>query len=173
MEENSCYENYPLRAVIVSKLSSLLTVILGSWIIYQFGIAWVVMYLIYVIFLEIRLYKSSCVNCYYYGKVCAFGKGKICSLLFKKGDPAAFVDTEISWRQLAPDMLVMLAPVMAGLLLLMNKFDWVTLGLIVTIAVVSLVGTGLTRSRLACLHCKQRELGCPAERLFNKPVDEL
>ena len=33
---------------------------------------------------------------------------------------------------------------------------------------LAFVGTGLFRGALACKHCHQRELGCPAERLFNR-----
>jgi len=29
-------------------------------------------------------------------------------------------------------------------------------------------GNYLVRSRIACKYCKQRELGCPAEKLFRK-----
>jgi hypothetical protein len=33
---------------------------------------------------------------------------------------------------------------------------------------LTFIGNGLVRGSLACKYCKQREIGCPAEQLFNK-----
>lgn len=67
-----------------------------------------------------------------------------------------------------PDFLVSLIPLGVGITMLIRSFSWPVLLLIVTLAFLGSVGTGLVRSRLACNYCKQRELGCPAEQLFDK-----
>jgi hypothetical protein len=118
--------------------------------------------------LEIRVMKRSCVNCYYYGKYCAFGKGKISSLFFKKGTPKAFLKRKISWKDILPDFLVSIIPLIAGIVLLILNFNWLLLILIVLLAILTSAGNSFVRGSLACKFCKQREIGCPAEQLFNK-----
>ena len=47
-------------------------------------------------------------------------------------------------------------------------FSWVLLLAIGALVLLGSVGTGFIRGQLACKYCRQRELGCPAEQLFNK-----
>ncbi|MCX6740677.1 MAG: hypothetical protein NTZ49_05645 [Candidatus Parcubacteria bacterium] len=112
--------------------------------------------------------KHHCVNCYYYGKYCAFGKGKLSSLLFKKGGSDKFLKKEITWKSMLPDFLISLVPLIAGVILLILNFSWLLLILIVILVILTSVGNGFIRGSLACKYCKQREIGCPAEQLFNK-----
>jgi hypothetical protein len=44
-------------------------------------------YLLYALGLEVRLLRTGCVDCAYYGKACAFGKGRLCAIAFEQGDP--------------------------------------------------------------------------------------
>ncbi len=164
----SCYENYPLHKVFLSNLLSISIYIIGAYIISTWGITYTILYLLYCLFLEIRLLKKSCTNCYYYGKVCGFGKGKLSALFFEKGDNAQFSQTHLTWKDLLPDMLVSILPLLAGIISLIYNFSWLTVILIIIILVLSMGGNALVRGHLTCGKCKQRESGCPAEELFNK-----
>jgi hypothetical protein len=84
--------------------------------------------------------RKSCVNCYYYGKFCAFGKGKISSLFFKKGDSRQFVKCKITWKDILPDFLVSIVPVVVGIVLLIVKFNWLILSLMVLLVVLTSIG---------------------------------
>jgi hypothetical protein len=168
MAQPKTFENYPCRIIIISNLVSIAIYLIGSFIIYQLGIIWLLAYLLFVIFLEIRVMKKSCVNCYYYGKYCAFGKGKVSALFFKRGDPGKFSKRDITWKDIVPDFMVSIIPLIAGIVLLILHFNWLMLSLIVVLAILASAGTGFVRSSLACRFCKQKELGCPAEKLFNK-----
>ena len=64
--------------------------------------------------------------------------------------------------------MVTLIPLAAGIAMLIQDFSWLVLFLIVTLIFLGSVGAGFVRGQLACKYCKQRELGCPAERLFGK-----
>ena len=108
------------------------------------------------------------IHCYYYGKVCAFGRGKICSWFFKKGDLQKFADKEISWVHILPDFLVVIIPLVGGIVLLVISFNWLILVLIIVQFLVFFIGAAIIRGQLACKHCKQRELGCPAAKAFFK-----
>ncbi len=168
--KNSCdcrYENYPLADVAACNLVSLTLIAAGALVLARIGLEWTALYLVYCLALEARLMGGHCVNCYYYGKTCAFGRGKLSALLFKKGN-AKFDAMRVTWIDVAPDFLVSLIPLAAGVFLLLKSFDWVLAGLLALIVVLSFAGNAFARGSIACNHCAQRELGCPAEKLFGK-----
>ncbi|MDD1657271.1 MAG: hypothetical protein LUQ41_02290 [Methanomicrobiales archaeon] len=164
-----CHDPYPLSAVIVSNAVSISTYAIGAYLMFRAGIFWMFLYVAFVVALEIRLLKYHCVDCTYYGKVCAFGKGKISAFFFPRGDPGRFCGRKITWIDILPDFLVSLVPMGAGILLLTWRFDWVILILVIILFLLGFVGNGLVRGLIACRFCRQRELGCPAEQLFGKP----
>ena len=168
MKSNTCYENYPFPIVFASNLVSISIYTIGALVIYQIGIVWLVLYLIYILFLELKLLKTACTACYYYGKLCAFGKGKLSSLFFKKGDPNLFIKRKITWKDIIPDFMVSVIPIIAGIVLLIIDFNWWLLAGVIVLILLTSVGNGIIRGSLACRHCKQLELGCPAQQLFNK-----
>ena len=161
-------EDYPWWVVFVSNLVSLGVYLSGAYIIYQLGILWLVLYVFYILYLEVRLLGGHCVDCYYHGRWCAFGKGKISSLFFRKGSPEKFSSMNFSWKDMVPDLLVTLIPLLVGIVLLVLSFDWLILLALIVLVVLSTAGNGFVRGNLACKHCKQRGLGCPAEKLFDK-----
>ena len=167
MEEIKCYENYPYWIIIVSNILTLSIYTIGIIIIKTLGIIWLLIYLAYLVFWEIRLLKKSCVHCYYYGKLCAFGKGKLCSLFFKKDKKEGF-SGDFTWKDLIPDMLVAIIPLIIGIIKLIMNFNWLLLFLIILLFLLVSTGNGLVRGSLACKYCRQREINCPAEKMFNK-----
>jgi hypothetical protein len=162
-----CYERYPLWIVILSNSLSISIYIIGAYILYGLGITFTILYLLFCVLIEVRLLKKGCTSCYYYGKTCAFGKGRFSSYLFKKGDPSLFSQKEVSWQSILPDFLVFLIPIAGGIILLFNKFNWSVLLLMVAILILSSSGNAFIRS-LTCRNCKQRDLGCPAADLFGE-----
>ncbi len=168
MEENITYENYPVRMIAASQLLNVLIYALGIYILAGFGLWMAGTFAAYCLWLEIRVMKFSCTECYYYGKACAFGRGTIAAFLFKQGDPARFAARTMSHKQLLPDLLVLVFPLIGGIVLLLRTFSWSLAVLLLALPALSLWGTYLVRSRIACRYCKQREIGCPAERFFNK-----
>ena len=168
MKKENVFENYPLWIVFCSNFVSITIYLIGAFIIYQIGLIWLILYLIFILYLEFRLMKLHCVDCYYYGKTCAFGKGKISSIFFKKGRAEKFCKIKITWKNILPDFMVSLIPLIVGLILLIIKFDWFLLVLIILLILLAFVGNGFIRSNLACKYCKQRKIGCPAQKLFEK-----
>lgn len=167
METIKSYENYPIRIVILSNLVSFLIYILGFIIIYKIGWIYSIIYLSYIFALELRLIKNHCTSCYYWGKTCGFAKGRISSVFFKKGDIAEFCSNKFTWKDMIPDLLVTLTPLIAGIVLLIINFEpFLLLALILLIALTT-AGNQYIRGSLTCKFCKQREIGCPAEKLFN------
>jgi len=168
MQEPACKEQYPIVTVIVSNLVSLLIYGIGASIFFRFGIVWVVAYIMYILLLEFRLISGHCRDCYYYGKTCAFGKGRLSSLFFRKGDPEKFSALKLTWRDIVPDFLAFIIPVLAGILLLVQDFSLAILLLVIALLLLGFSGNALVREHLACRYCRQREKGCPARQLFNQ-----
>ncbi len=166
MKKEKCYENFPMCMVVVTVLFSLATYVLGGYVIYQLGLIWLAAYIFYILWLEFRL-MTHCVDCYYYGKYCAFGRGKLACLFFKKRKKQ-LGDMKVTWLSLVPDLLVSIAPIIAGIWLLVNRFDWIIVGAMVLLFLFMTMGNAFVRGSIACKYCKQRQLGCPAEALFAK-----
>lgn len=168
MELIKTYENFPPSMVLFAILVNVSIYAVGAVILSGFGNLMAALYLLFCMGNEIHVMKMSCVDCYYYGKWCAFGKGKLAAHLFKQGHPDRFIAKSISWKELLPDMLVVMIPAIGGIALLTQHFVWGTALLLAVLLALSLGGNYAVRSQIACKYCKQRELGCPAERFFGK-----
>jgi hypothetical protein len=173
MKDFFAYERFPMSIVLLSNALTIAIYAIGLYMLAQCGIWWAALYLLYCGWMEIRLLRFSCVNCYYYDNVCAFGKGKLCARLFKQGDPQKFAEKECRWLDLLPDFLVMIFPLIGGIVLLITDFSWIILVLLIVLLGLSSAGNAFIRGSYACKYCKQKELGCPAEKLFNKkPMED-
>lgn len=168
MKKEKCFENYPFWIVFFSNFVSIAIYLIGAFIIYQIGFIWLILYLVFIGVFEFRLMRGHCVDCYYYGRTCAFGKGKTSSILFKKGDMRKFCKMQITWKDIIPDFMVSLIPAIIGIILLIKNFNWILFSLVFILFILTFVGNGVIRSQLACKYCKQREIGCPAQKLFEK-----
>ena len=168
MKKSICYENFPLWIVLLSNLLSITIYLVGLYIILKFGILFATLFVVYIFLIEFRLLTKSCRYCYYYGKMCAFGRGKCCALLFKKGNPEKFVKTEITMKDILPDFLIFIFPLIGGIILLLSNFSWLIVVLLAILVILGFIGNAIVRGSFACRYCKQREIGCSAERLFSK-----
>ncbi|MEA3458841.1 MAG: hypothetical protein U9R21_09215, partial [Candidatus Thermoplasmatota archaeon] len=118
MEKTKSYENFPLWVPIVAVLVSVISCSIGAVIISGFGIIFSILYIFYCFGAELFVIVRSCKNCWYYGKMCGLGKGKIAPFFVKKGDAKKFADRDISIVHLIPDFLVVILPVVGGVILL-------------------------------------------------------
>ncbi len=167
MNNSVYYENYPASTLVLSVGTTLALYASGIIVMRKAGWIWSLLYFAYILVLEIKLLRSSCRNCFYYGKICAFVRGKLCSLFFKPGNPQNFTENKVTWVKILPDLLVSLVPVLTGILLILIDFDWILLAIILLILFLTTAGNGYIRGRLACRYCKQKEIGCPAMGFFS------
>lgn len=164
----SSYENFPLWIIACANTVSVLIYAGGLLILFQLGIIVPLIYFLFCISFEIRLLRRSCVNCYYYGKLCGFGKGRMCSLIFSKGDPKNFVEHPFSWKELLPDMLIVFIPIIGGIIALVINFHWLVLAALIVMICLSFFGNAYIRGSFSCKYCRQKEIGCPAAEFFNQ-----
>ncbi len=162
------YENYPAWIIVVCNAVPVSLYIIGAVILAGFS-PWVsVAYLLFCLWQEARVMRKSCANCFYYGKNCGTGKGRLCALLFKRGDPQRFATKEANWKELLPDLLISLIPLLGGIILSFLDFAWLRVLLLAILVALASAGTGAIRSNLLCKYCEQGRLGCPALKLFDK-----
>jgi hypothetical protein len=168
MESTKSHDNFPLWIPILSNLVSVLIYLSGF--IITLSLSWIaaIPYLIFILGIEYRLLSSHCTSCYYWGRWCGFGKGKISARFFKRGDPSKFCGKNFTWREMIPDILVSLIPILVAVILMIIRFSPVVLFALIILIVSATTGTGYIRTNLTCKYCKQREIGCPAEQLFKK-----
>lgn len=162
------YENYPYSLILACNIFSFVIYAIGVYLLSRISVYLMIPYIIFILWCESRVLKHSCINCYYYGKRCAFGKGKVCSIFFSKGNPKEFLSKKITWKSVAPDFLVFIIPLIAGIAVLIMDFKLTILALVIALFLLGFMGSAFVRGKIACRHCRQRELGCPAEKLFNK-----
>ena len=170
MATTGSYENFPARLIAAALLVNVSIYALGAFILAGFGSIMTALYLLFCLGNEVHIMKTSCLDCYYYGKWCAFGRGKAAELFFKQGDPQRFATKTMTTKDLTMDMLVVIFPLVAGIALLIRNFSWGTVIALALLLAFSFYGNYLIRSKVACACCKQRELGCPAEQFFSKKI---
>jgi hypothetical protein len=168
MNLTSSYEKYPSRIILLSNLLSLSIYSAGLFILYQAGIVFFSIYLLYILMMEFRIIRFHCINCYYWGKSCGFGKGRISALLFKQGKAEQFCKKDMQWKDVIPDLLISLVPLIAGIIILIREFQFSVLAALIVLVFLTTSGNSYIRGKLTCKYCKQREIGCPADKLFNK-----
>ena len=162
------YDNFPVRIVMLTNTVSVLIYLSGIMILSRLSLAAASLYLIFILALEFRLLSRHCINCYYWGRTCGFGKGRISSLFFKRGDMGKFCEKTFTLKDMIPDLLVFLIPLITAVIMLIIRFSFTILVPAMILTVLSTAGNGYIRRNLACKFCKQREAGCPAEQLFSK-----
>ena len=128
-----------------------------------------ILYIVYCLWLEIRVLRKSCADCYYYGKVCGLGKGKLCALLFREGNPQRFVEKQVSWADVLPDFGVSVFPLIGGIVRLIVGFSWPVVITMVFLALLSFGGSAVITGAPVCKNCKQRAIGYPAQKLLAEP----
>ena len=168
MRSTATFENYPSSIIWQSNILALAVYGAGFYILYRLGWIFSLFYLLGIIAFEYRLLSRHCVDCYYWGKRCAFGKGRISSWFFKKGDTAVFCGKSFTWQDMIPDLMISLVPLLTGIILLILDFDFSVMSAMLLIILLSSAGNGYVRGSLTCNHCKQKEIGCPAAVLFEK-----
>ena len=166
--ETNAYSRYPAWIVLLANLNTFLIYGSGLFILWTAALPAAVVYLAYLAAIEIRLLSRHCVSCIYYGSVCGFGRGWISSIFFRKGDSSKFCEKDFTWKDMIPDLLVSLIPLLAGIVLLVFKFSFVIMALLALIIILNTAGNSYIRGSLTCRYCKQRELGCKAHELFSQ-----
>ena len=161
------YEKYPLSYVIGQNVFLLVYIGIGfvgmlSIQIQGFPIISTFYALFLVIMLLFVLRKHLCTNCYYYGKRCSTGWGKLSSFIFQKniGNYGLGIKlANITW------MFIALVPTIGITATLILKYSFSNLILLILFILFTLVN--FITHKKACEKCKMRFI-CPASMAKGK-----
>ncbi|MFW9906069.1 MAG: hypothetical protein ACFFFH_17230 [Candidatus Thorarchaeota archaeon] len=154
-------ENYPIKIVCVSATLTIISYLLGTIVFYVFNPVLGLLFLLLAVFTLIISMKFRCTSCYYLGKYCNFGLGKLAAILFKKEDSNEFSNP----KKVIPTAILsfgtMLLPVIAGIGLNLFDFSLGYLSLLIIYILFGIVPNFLVRGNF-CDKCMQGQLGCPS-----------
>lgn len=162
------FENYPARTVLIVWLVNLIVYLASVYLIWRLGALWGVLAIVYLFVVEFSTYWEGCTHCYYYGKRCYSGRGRIAPWLVKKGNPQKFCEKPVTFWNLLPHALVSIAPLIVGIILLIQDFNWLILICTSLPLLQWFMGNQLIFGILACPHCEQGRRCCPAQAFFGK-----
>jgi hypothetical protein len=154
-----CYESFPRTTVIYNLLTLGGALIMGVVVLAQLGIWVAAGYLVLLALTVYGMLAFVCARCYYYGRRCATGVGKVVALFFKKGREEEFGHTASQKVVMLLLVIALLLPLVGGIASLVVGYS--TLRLVLLVAWVALLVAGLApHPRLVCSHCKLAEKGC-------------
>jgi hypothetical protein len=156
--EFSFCENYPKHVIVIRWIILLLAFGLGIYVLLEVHYVLAIIYIIYsIVALTLILPLSRCVSCFYHGKFCNTGWGKIAAYLFKKGDESKYVE---HYNYAIFLHLLWSIPLLVALLQLVRQRDILVLVVFVVYIIVLFVEKIILK-KLCCKRCHQREF-CPA-----------
>ena len=153
-------EEHSKATIVLGNLIMILWIALGTiacWFLFPL-IAWIYLALaVMTVYLVLR--KLVCTNCYYYGKWCGMGWGKLAALFFKQGSMERF-GTSIGVK-LAPITygLLTLIPLICLVISIVQGFAVPKLIVLLLLLLVA-VYSGFISRKKGCTNCKMK-LICP------------
>lgn len=151
-------EEYPLSVVLIENIVLALWIVLGTIFVSQIS---VIIGLIYIacalIVILVVMRKLLCTHCYYYGKRCHVGWGKISSILYDKGNLDEF--STCVGQKIAPIFFGLLAliPMIFGSISLLKNFMISKLILMILLLGTILYSSIVTRKE-SCGKCKMKNV---------------
>ena len=153
-------EEYPKSQILLGNLVMILWIALGTaacWFLYPLAGRIYLVVAVTLVFLVLRW--LVCTNCYYYGKWCPIGWGKLAALLFKQGSIEKF--SKSLGVKLAPVVygLLSLVPLIFIIVALAKEFTAPKIIVLVLLLAVSYYSAVGNRKK-SCSNCKMRTI-CP------------
>ncbi len=156
-EEFKFYHDYPLSTVLLRWLFLGAAFGLGIYILLKFEPVLAYIYVFYgAICLTLILPLSRCVYCYYHGRRCDCGFGKVAAYLFPKKDESQY-NSKYAYFTLT--YLFWLLPGLLGFIQVLRKKSLLAL-LVFLGFLLALLLERVVLKNLGCKNCHQREI-CP------------
>ena len=154
-------ENYPIKVVCVSASLTILSYLIGSIVLYVLNPLLGMLFLLLAISTIIISMKLRCTHCYYLGKYCNFGLGKLAAFFFQIGEPSEFKNPRKVIITAIFSFSAMLLPIIAGIIFILIDFSILNIGLFLGYILFGIVPNFFIRGNL-CDKCVQGKLGCPS-----------
>ncbi len=106
--------------------------------------------------------RYRCRFCFYFGKACYVGLGKLAAVLYQPGEPRDFARAQNLVPAAVFSFTVLLLPMATIVALAILRFSWVNVVLLACYLLLVVFAGFAVRKSHYCDHCRQAELGCPA-----------
>jgi len=149
-------ESFPIWWIVLENIGFILNWGIGFILLWPFKyhnisiVSW--FYLIIIIIVQILLKKHNCSGCYYYGKWCHLGWGKLASLLFKQDSGNLKIGTRLSLSYILQLPVILIAALMASFVYGFNLLNIILLIIFVILNVLQ----GAVLRKKCCAVCKAR-----------------
>jgi len=149
-------ESFPAWWIILENIGFILNWGIGFVLLWPFKyhnisvVSW--LYLIIIVIVQILLKKHNCSGCYYYGKWCHLGWGKLAGLLFKQDSGNPKIGTRLSLSYILQLPIILIAALIAGFLYGFNLLNVILLIIFVILNVLQ----GAVLRKKCCAVCKAR-----------------
>ncbi len=151
-------ESYPGWVIVIRWIILGTIFTLGVYILWGINEVLGLFYVIYSLAaLTLVLPLSRCASCFYHGRACNTGWGRVAAYLFPKGDESKYVE---NYGYSILLHLLWLIPLLGGLLQLARSRSLLALCILAAYLFLLLVEK-IVLKKLACVRCHQREF-CPA-----------
>jgi hypothetical protein len=161
----TCYDDYPLRIVALTLVEVLAAALVGLILVAQLGPWAILLYALVGVLGVILSLAFGCTRCFYYGRVCGLGLGRIAAICLSKRDEEEFgrsAAQTLAWTLVG---LALALPIVAGLFSLSAGRLMPGLPALVCYLAI-LVVVVVTHSSAVCGHCRQaRNRRCSLGRL--------
>lgn len=157
-------EKYPKSTIFIENLTLFIWIILGATACWYFNSVIALLYIFFALSMIIFVMrKLVCTRCYYYGKWCHVGWGKISALFFKKGNEEEF--QSCTGLKIAPVFFVLLAliPVILVIISSIKSFLLIKIIILLTLLIVVIFSSVILRKK-SCALCKMKSI-CPGSAI--------
>ena len=153
-------EEYPVKTVITANIAMLSLIFLGTILSAFYKLKAGVIFVIFaVIMVYVVLRIIICHNCYYHGRLCPHGWGKIAAIFTKKGYTSRFGSSKALILAPLTYGILIFAPIIMVSVSMVTNFTFQKALLLTVFIFLGLLSTLILRKK-SCALCKMKYI-CP------------
>ena len=160
-------ESFPLPWIIGENLLYLVMWVLTGFLLWPlwtpFGLPLLaILWALLVVIIQVLLKRQNCSGCYYYGKLCHLGWGKISAALFKQDSGNPEIGVKLAFFYILPPPIVSL---MALAFAIIKRPTWVYWSMLALFVILNAASFPVRKK--GCGLCAMRE-SCPGSAAKSK-----
>jgi len=161
--------NFPLVSIIIRNLFDVLCYALAVWLLHDFGI-WVVgIYIAFSIAMIVISWRDRCTFCCYYGTLCPSGAGWFAAKFFERGDPK---DQAEAGKSLSFTSLIWSLPVIGGSVMVVLDFTYFNLAMLALFFILRFGISERIAVSLGCRKCQAKSDCAAYQAKYVKKQDQ-
>ncbi len=156
-------EAFPATWIVAENILHLSTWIAAGWLLLPMRWSgWPVATIIWavvVVLVQVLLKKHNCSGCYYYGKACHLGWGKLSAMMCAQDSGNPKTGMRLSFFYILSPPVILVSAIVAGLVWSVGTVHWIVLG-----GYVALNAASFPVRKKGCRLCAMRKV-CPGSAI--------